>query len=137
MDVPQLELLPKPRFFRTIIHPRNFPHDLHRSTHHLHLKVIYPVRTSVLTLLNNWFREASMKRRLFFGLVVGAAATCVSSTLAQKRPLQVGWLAFGHDAQGHIDRTLKEALAQSGFVEGRNIEITYRFAKGSSTQLLP
>jgi len=78
-----------------------------------------------------------MKRRLFFGLVAGAAATCVSSTLAQKRPLQVGWLAFGHDAQGHIDRTLKEALAQSGFVEGRNIEITYRFAKGSSTQLSP
>ena len=91
----------------------------------------------MLTLLNNWLREASMKRRLFFGLVAGAAATCVSSTLAQKRPLQVGWLAFGHDAQGHIDRTLKEALAQSGFVEGRNIEITYRFAKGSSTQLSP
>jgi len=66
-----------------------------------------------------------------------AAASSVSSALAQERRFQIGWLAFGHDAQSQIDRSLKEALAQNGLVEGRSIEIVYRFAKGSSTQLSP
>jgi putative ABC transport system substrate-binding protein len=57
--------------------------------------------------------------------------------LGQKRPFQIGWLAFGHDAQGQIDRSLKDALAQNGLVERRNIEIVYRFANGSSTRLSP
>jgi putative ABC transport system substrate-binding protein len=78
-----------------------------------------------------------MRRRQLIGLVAGAAAFSVTPALAQKRPFQIGWLAFGHDAQSHIDRTLKDALAQNGFVEGRNIEIVYRFAKGSSAQLSP
>ena len=77
-----------------------------------------------------------MRRRQFIGLVAGAAASSVSSALAQKQPL-IGWLAFGHDAQSQIDRSLKDALAQNGLVERRNIEIVYRFSKGSSTQLSP
>jgi putative ABC transport system substrate-binding protein len=93
-----------------------------------------------------------MRRRQFFGLMAGAAASTASSAfaqttlaqtifaqkaLAQKRPNQIGWLAFGHDAQSHIDRTLKDALALNGLVEQRDIEIVYRFAKGSSTRLSP
>jgi putative ABC transport system substrate-binding protein len=69
--------------------------------------------------------------------MAGAAASSVSSALAQKRPLQIGWLAFGHDAQNQIDRSLKDALAQNGLVERHNVQIVYRFAKGSSTQLSP
>jgi putative tryptophan/tyrosine transport system substrate-binding protein len=78
-----------------------------------------------------------MRRRQFIGLMAGAVASPVSSALAQKRPLQIGWLAFGQDAQGQIDQSLKEALARNGLVEGRDIEIVYRFAKGNSMQLLP
>jgi len=78
-----------------------------------------------------------MRRRQFIGLMAGAAASCVSPVLAQKRPFQIGWLAFGHNAESHIDRTLKDALARNGLVEGRNIEIVYRFAKGSPAQLSP
>src|SRR3954466_14751819 len=78
-----------------------------------------------------------MRRRQFIGLVAGAAASSVSPALAQKRPFQIGWLAFGHDAQGPIDRSLREALAQNGLVERQNIEIAYRFASGNSAQLLP
>jgi putative ABC transport system substrate-binding protein len=79
----------------------------------------------------------NMRRLQFIGLMAGAAASSVSSALAQKRLFQIGWLAFGHDAQNQIDRSLKEALAQNGLVERHNIEIVYRFAKGSSTQLSP
>lgn len=78
-----------------------------------------------------------MRRRQFIGLVAGAAVTSVAPASAQRRPFQIGWLAFSSDAQTHIDRTLKEALAQNGFVERQNVEIVYRFAKGNSTQLLP
>ena len=79
----------------------------------------------------------NMRRRQFIRIMAVAAASSVSSALAQERRFQNGWLAFGHDAQSQIDRSLKEALAQNGLVEGRSIEIVYRFAKGSSTQLSP
>ena len=59
---------------------------------------------------------------------------CLVGT-STKRPFQIGWLAFGHDAQSEIDRSLKDALVQNGLVERNNIEFVYRFAKGSSTQL--
>lgn len=78
-----------------------------------------------------------MRRRQFIGLVAGAAALSVAPALAQKRPFRIGWLAFGHDAEGLIERSLKDALAQNGLVEGQTIDILYRFAKGSSPQLVP
>lgn len=78
-----------------------------------------------------------MRRRQFIGLVAGAAASSVAPALAQKRPFRIGWLAFGHDAEGPIERSLKDALAQNGLVERQTIETFYRFAKGSSPQLLP
>lgn len=79
----------------------------------------------------------NMRRRQFIGLVAGAAASSVSSVLAQKRLFQIGWLAFGHDAESPIDRSLKDALAQNGLVERQTIEIVHRFARGSSAELLP
>lgn len=78
-----------------------------------------------------------MRRREFIGLIAGAAASSVSPASAQKAPYRIGWLTFGSDAQTHVDLTLKEALAQNGFVERRNVEIVYRFAKGDSTRLFP
>jgi putative ABC transport system substrate-binding protein len=69
--------------------------------------------------------------------MAGAAASSVSSVLAQKRLFQIGWLAFGHDTQSQIDRSLKDVLAQNGLVEGHSIDIAYRFAKGNSAQLAP
>jgi putative ABC transport system substrate-binding protein len=78
-----------------------------------------------------------MRRRKFIGLMVGAAVSPASPALAQKKPFQIGWLAFGHDAEGIIDRSLKDALAQNGLAERRNIEIIYRFANGNSTLLAP
>lgn len=78
-----------------------------------------------------------MKRRRFIGLLAAAAVFPASPMLAQKRQVQIGWLAFGQDAQTHIDQTLKDALNQNSLAERRTIEIVYRFAKGNSTQLAP
>jgi putative ABC transport system substrate-binding protein len=81
--------------------------------------------------------EADMRRREFIGLMTGVALSRSLPVLAQRRSVQIGWLAFGRDAEGQIDRSLKEALAQNGLVEQRNINIVYRFANGNSAQLSP
>jgi putative ABC transport system substrate-binding protein len=78
-----------------------------------------------------------MRRRQFITLIAGAAVAFPLPTLAQGRPIQIGWLGFGNDAQGQIDRSLKDALAQYGLVDGRNISIIHRFAKGDPTHLAP
>lgn len=78
-----------------------------------------------------------MRRRDFIGLAGGAAVSASVSALAQPRAFQMGWLAFGRNAEGPIDRNLRDALAQSGLVEGRNLNIAYRFANANSSQLFP
>src|SRR5215213_7388354 len=47
---------------------------------------------------------------------------------AQKSLPRIGWLVFGDAKLGPIDQSLKDALAQAGLVEGRNIEIVFRYA---------
>lgn len=78
-----------------------------------------------------------MRRRELIGLLAGVAVSPCFPVLAQRRPVQIGWLAFGRNAEGQIDRSLREALAQNGLDEQRNINILYRFANGNSAQLLP
>jgi putative ABC transport system substrate-binding protein len=78
-----------------------------------------------------------MRRREFVGLVGSAAVLPAFSVLAQRRAFQIGWLAFGRNAEGQIDRTLREALAQYGLVESRNLNIVYRFANANSALLSP
>jgi putative ABC transport system substrate-binding protein len=46
-----------------------------------------------------------------------------------------GWLVYGGATLGPIDRSLKDALAQAGLVDGRTIEILFRYANGKSDQL--
>jgi len=76
-----------------------------------------------------------MKRREFFALIAGAAVSSPLPALAQKRLFRIGWLVFGDASLGPIDQSLKDALAQSGLVDGRNIEIIYRYANGNPTRL--
>src|SRR5262245_33306490 len=78
-----------------------------------------------------------MRRREFVGLAGAAAVLPSFSALAQRRTFQIGWLAFGPNAEGQIDRTLREALAQNGLVESRNLNTIYRFANADSARLLP
>jgi putative ABC transport system substrate-binding protein len=55
---------------------------------------------------------------------------------AQKSlPPRIGWLVFGDAKLGPIDQSLKDALAQAGLFDGRNIEIVFRYANGRPDRL--
>jgi putative ABC transport system substrate-binding protein len=68
-----------------------------------------------------------MHRRKFLIALLAAPV----SAAAQSRSFRIGWLVFGGATLGPIEQTLKDALAQHGFVDGRNIEIIYRYANGT------
>src|SRR5258708_17220439 len=76
-----------------------------------------------------------MRRREFITLFGGAAATRPLAVRAQKSLPRIGWLVFGDAKLGPIDQSLKDALAQAGLFDGRNIEIVFRYANGRSDRL--
>jgi len=63
------------------------------------------------------------RRHLLLALLAAPA-----SARAQNRRFRIGWLVYGGATLGTIDQTLKDALAQRGLVDGRNIEIIFRYA---------
>jgi len=75
-------------------------------------------------------------RREFITLLGGAAATWPLAARAQKSLPRIGWLVFG-DAKkmGPVDQSLKDALVQAGLLDGRNIEILFRYANGMPDRL--
>jgi putative ABC transport system substrate-binding protein len=75
-----------------------------------------------------------MQRRDFIGLIGGAAAWPIAAR-AQKSLPRIGWLVYGDAKLGPIDQSLKDALAQAGLVDSRNIEIVFRYANGVSDRL--
>jgi ABC-type uncharacterized transport system substrate-binding protein len=77
-----------------------------------------------------------MRRREFIALLGGAAAVWPVKARAEKSLLRIGWLVFGNANLGPIDQSLKDALTQAGFVNGRTIEIVYRYANGAPNRLV-
>jgi putative ABC transport system substrate-binding protein len=77
-----------------------------------------------------------MRRREFIVLVSGAALTWpVAARAQQSRPV-IGFLhSQSPDANGSEVRAFHEGLSQSGFVEGHNVTIEYRWADGHSDRL--
>jgi len=77
-----------------------------------------------------------MKRREFMGLIGGAAAWPVAAR-AQQPPMPV--IGFLSDASSETMRDyvtlFKQGLAATGFVEGRNVMIEYRWAEGRNDRL--
>jgi putative ABC transport system substrate-binding protein len=76
-----------------------------------------------------------MRRREFIAVLGGAVAARPLAAHAQKPPPRIGWLVFGDARLGAIDQSLKDALAQAGLVDGRNIEIVFRYANGRPDRL--
>jgi len=76
-----------------------------------------------------------MQRREFITLLGGAAAAWPLTAGAQKSARRIGWLVYGGATLGPIDQSLKDALAQAGLVDGRTIEIVFRYANGISDRL--
>src|SRR6266481_7620940 len=76
-----------------------------------------------------------MRRRDFITLLGGAAVAWPLAARAQKSPPLIGCLLFVFAKLEPIDQSLKDALAQGGLVDGRNIEIVFRYANGRSDRL--
>ena len=76
-----------------------------------------------------------MLRREFIAVLGGAVAAGPLTAQAQKSSPRIGWLVFGDAKLGPVDQSLKDALAQAGLVDGRNIEIVFRFANGRPDRL--
>jgi putative ABC transport system substrate-binding protein len=76
-----------------------------------------------------------MRRRDFIAVVGGAVAAWPRAARAQKSLPRIGWLVFGDTKLGPIDQSLKDALAQAGLIDGRNVEIVFRYANGMPDRL--
>src|SRR5437016_7566207 len=76
-----------------------------------------------------------MQRREFIAVIGGAVAAWPLAARAQKSVPRIGWLVFGDANLGPIDQSLKDALAQAGLLDGRNIEIIFRYADGNPDRL--
>ena len=74
-----------------------------------------------------------MRRRQF--IAGGLAAALPAVARAQKSPARIGWLVYGDAELGPIDRALKDALGNAGLLDGRNIQIVFRYANGRSDRL--
>src|SRR5262245_27900419 len=80
-----------------------------------------------------------MKRREFIGLIGGAAAVLPFSARAQQLAMPVvgflGSTSPDPSAHGPFVASLRQGLADAGFVEGRNLAIESRWAYGDSEKL--
>ncbi|XIA66790.1 ABC transporter substrate-binding protein [Bradyrhizobium sp. TZ2] len=77
-----------------------------------------------------------MQRREFIAVLGGMVSAWPLAVHAQKSLPRIGWLVFS-DAKklGPVDQSLKDALAQAGLLDGRNIEIVFRYAHGMPDRL--
>jgi putative ABC transport system substrate-binding protein len=78
-----------------------------------------------------------MRRREFITLLGGVVALAPHSTYAQQQPMPVIGFLNGQAQSGfvHLVAAFHQGLSEAGYVEGKNLEIEYRWAEGQPDRL--
>jgi putative ABC transport system substrate-binding protein len=77
-----------------------------------------------------------MNRREFFAMLGGAAAWPLAASAQQPALPVIGYLsARSRDDTSHLIAAFQHGLAESGYVEGRNVAMDYRWAEGHYVRL--
>jgi putative tryptophan/tyrosine transport system substrate-binding protein len=74
-----------------------------------------------------------MRRREFITLIGGAAASWPLGARAQTAIRTIGWLSvrsFDTEVEAFVLAAFREGMAQTGYVEGKNLMIEFRFGDG-------
>src|SRR6516165_4029907 len=90
----------------------------------------------VLVFAQLWLHEDGMHRRRFFA-VLGAAITAARTPCAQQQAIPViGYLgSTSPGPSAAVLAALRQGLGETGWVEGRNLTIEYRWMEGRSDRL--
>ncbi len=83
-----------------------------------------------------------MRRREFITLIGGAAAASATIPFAahaqqSDRPVVAYVSSFPRDTSQKLIESFRQGLSETGFVDGRNVTVEYRFAEGGQYNKLP